>query len=201
LISALALILIDYNQIRFEYIYIYIFNSEERDGLHLIKSFQARLGSEELLKAFLVMRAVWLRRDNFVFQGSFTPPGQLVLRAKNMDVGIADSLQEVPSSTVAVGRIPLKWRVPARGWLKLNWDAALKMQSMRMGIGIVVQNEKGEFVAAMAKVLHFINDPTVAEALAAWHAANLCVDRGFHRVVLEGDSLVVVSALNKVLPI
>jgi ribonuclease HI len=74
------------------------------------------------------------------------------------------------------------------------------MQSRRMGIGMIVRNEKGEFVAAMAKVLPSINDPTVAEALAAWHAVNLCVEKGFHKIVLEGLSLVVVSALNKPLP-
>jgi phosphotransferase system IIA component len=78
-----------------------------------------------------------------------------------------------------VGKIPPKWRVPAGGWLKLNWDAALNMQSKRMGIGIVVRNEKGEFFPS-------INDPTIAEALAAWHAVNLCVDRGFQCRVGRG---------------
>jgi ribonuclease HI len=83
----------------------------------------------------------------------------------------------------------------------LNWDAAVNKQSKRMGLGMIVRDEKWEFVAAMAKVLPSINDPTVAEALAAWHAINLCVAKGFHKIVLEGDSLVVVSALNKPLPI
>jgi ribonuclease HI len=111
------------------------------------------------------------------------------------------SLQKVPSSIGEVGRIPPKWKVPVGGWLKLNWDATVNKQSKRMGIGIIVRDEKGEFVAAMAKVLPSINDPTVAEALAAWHAVNLCVAKGFHKIVLEGDSLVVVSAFNKPLPI
>ncbi len=58
-----------------------------------------------------------------------------------------------------------------------------------MGIGVVVRNESEGVVAALAKAIPFVEDPTAAEAIAAWHAVNLCVDRGFHHVVLEGDSL------------
>ncbi len=35
---------------------------------------------------------------------------------------------------------------------------------------------------------------------AAWHAVSLCVDHGFQQVVFEGDSMVVVSALNQTTP-
>jgi ribonuclease HI len=40
----------------------------------------------------------------------------------------------------------------------------------------------------------------VAEALGAWHATSLCRDLGLARVILEGDSSVVVDALNKEVP-
>ncbi len=132
------------------------------------------------------MREVWLRRNKFVFQRGFIPPEQLVLRAKSTASGFEDALQKEPSSNGIVGRTLPKWQVPAGGWLKLNWDAALNMQSKKMGIGIVVRNEKGEFVAAMARVLPSLNDPTVAEALAAWHVVTVCVDKGFQKIMLEG---------------
>jgi hypothetical protein len=148
--------------------------------------FSWRLDRKELLEVFLVMREVWLRRNNFIFQGGFIPPEQLVLRAKSTASGFEDALQKEPSSNGIVGRTLPKWQVPAGGWLKLNWDAALNMQSKKMGIGIVVRNEKGEFVAAMARVLPSLNDPTVAEALAAWHVVTVCVDKGFQKIMLEG---------------
>jgi ribonuclease HI len=47
------------------------------------------------------------------------------------------------------------------------------------------------------KSFHFIDDPTVAEAIAAWQAVNLCVDKGFRCMALEGDSMTVDSALNQ----
>jgi ribonuclease HI len=125
----------------------------------------------------------------------------LVLKAaKSSSSDFLASLQKVSSTTGEMGRIPPKWKAPVGGSLKLNWGAAVNKQSKRMGIGIIVRDEEGVFVAAMAKVLPSFNDPTVAEALAAWHAVNMCVAKGFHKIVLEGDSLVVVSALNNSLP-
>jgi hypothetical protein len=60
-----------------------------------------------------------------------------------------------------------------------------------------VQNAQGQVVVALAKVLPFVDDPTIVEAIAAWQAVKLCVDRGFRNVVLEGNFLIVVSALNQ----
>lgn len=56
------------------------------------------------------------------------------------------------------------------------------------------------FVAAMEKVLPSIYDPSVAEAVAAWHAVCMCAAKGFHKIVEEGVSSAVVSALNNSLP-
>lgn len=67
-------------------------------------------------------------------------------------------------------------------------------------IGVVIQNESGEVAAALAKVLPLVDDPTAAEAISAWFALKLCVDCGFQQVVLEGDSMTVVSALNQASP-
>jgi hypothetical protein len=43
----------------------------------------------------------------------------------------------------------------------------------------------------------FLTDPTSAEALAAWMLADICVKMGYNDVILEGDALEVVQALNR----
>jgi ribonuclease HI len=63
-----------------------------------------------------------------------------------------------------------------------------------------VRNEVWEVVGALAKLIPIVEDPTAAEATAAWYVISLCVDRGYQQVVLEGDSMTVVSALNQSLP-
>ncbi len=98
------------------------------------------------------------------------------------------------------GRIPPKWKAPAGGWLKLNWGAVVNERLKRIGIRIIVRDEKGVFVAAMAKVLPSLYDPSVAEALAAWHAVCMCAAKGFHKIVVEGVSSAMVSAPNNSLP-
>jgi hypothetical protein len=97
---------------------------------------------------------------------------------------------------MAVEKTSSRWRAPRDGWLKVNLDAALLIQTKKMGIGVVVRNETGEVKAALAKFLPLVDDPTAAKAIAAWFTVKLCVDCGFQLVVLEGDSMNVVSAIN-----
>jgi hypothetical protein len=50
-------------------------------------------------------------------------------------------------------------------------------------------------LAAMATIIPYINDPAVAESMAAWRVVNMCSELGFQQVIFEGDSLLVVLAL------
>lgn len=48
-----------------------------------------------------------------------------------------------------------------------------------MGVGVVVRDEGGRVVAALAKVFPYVDNPTVAETLAAWHAVFYAVIWGY----------------------
>jgi hypothetical protein len=52
------------------------------DGYELVKIFFEKLSSEEVLEACTVARAIWLRRNSFVFAGEFLPPLQVVERSR-----------------------------------------------------------------------------------------------------------------------
>jgi ribonuclease HI len=77
-----------------------------------------------------------------------------------------------------------------------NWDASVDHSGKRMGVGVIVRDDKGEFCAAVASSMPFINDLEVAEAMAAWRAFMLCKEFGVHRAVFEADSFNVVKAIN-----
>jgi len=66
-----------------------------------------------------------------------------------------------------------------------------------MGVGVVVRDEDNFVEATMAKTIHFITDPTVAEAVAAWQVVQFCGELRFQRAIFEGDSLIVVLALRQ----
>lgn len=59
---------------------------------------------------------------------------------------------------------------------------------------------RGDVQAAMAQVIPYLTDPTVAESMAAWRAVSFCRECGFSKMLLEGDSLMVVSELCKINP-
>jgi hypothetical protein len=62
---------------------------------------------------------------------------------------------------------------PSPGWVKLNWDAALIPSAKTMGVGVVVRNEAGEFLAGLAATISYVLDPLIAEVMATWCAMEL----------------------------
>lgn len=67
----------------------------------------------------------------------------------------------------------------------------------KIGVGVVVRDDEGGAVAALARVYPGIDNPTVVESLAAWQAVVFCSDLGIQQATFEGNSLIVASALNK----
>lgn len=65
----------------------------------------------------------------------------------------------------------VRWKKPPVGVLRLNWDAALNKETKTMGVGAVIRNEGGGFVAALSKIVPFIIDPLLTETVDVWYAA------------------------------
>jgi len=51
-------------------------------------------------------------------------------------------------------------------------------------------------VAAACHSVRFLTDPIIAELFVALRAVEFCRNRGFSHIILEGDSLIVITALN-----
>jgi hypothetical protein len=79
--------------------------------------------------------------------------------------------------------------------VKANWDAAIDLQTQRMGVGMVLRDDTGCVLAALSSFIPSVSDPTVAKALALWKTVAVCIDLGVQRLHLEGDALEVVQAL------
>ncbi|XP_019176703.1 PREDICTED: uncharacterized protein LOC109171998 [Ipomoea nil] len=90
------------------------------------------------------------------------------------------------------GSNPPVWSPPPAGYLKCNVDAAVFTNGV--GVGVVVRNEEGKFVAAHGAKLNCFNDPFMAvkEALKCLKINH------FNNVILETDCLNFCSAFNSV---
>ena len=58
-----------------------------------------------------------------------------------------------------------------------------------------MRDSDGKALAMMCDSLDLIQDPVLAEVLAARRAVELCLLMGIRKIILEGDSLQVVQAL------
>jgi hypothetical protein len=117
---------------------------------------------------------------------------------------VKSSLEAFEEANATIGterRLPSNGSVsrkkPPLGVLKINWDAALQQETKNMGVGVVIRDDSGAFVAAISKIVPYIVDPLTAETVAVWHAAQLVCEMGYQHVLLERDSLSVISALKK----
>jgi hypothetical protein len=87
------------------------------------------------------------------------------------------------------------WKPFPFGFYKVNWDVSLNHAQGKVGIGVMAPNSNGKIVAASSSSLHASVALVVAESMAALHAVEFCHGRGFQKIVLEGDSLQVMSTI------
>ena len=71
---------------------------------------------------------------------------------------------------------------------KVNFDGAIFDDLRVVGIGVVVRNEHGEVVTALAEQIPTPDSIFTLETLAARRVVLFARDIGLHHVVFEGDS-------------
>ena len=79
--------------------------------------------------------------------------------------------------------------------MKINYDNATFKDQKKSGIGVVIRDENGMVLALMAKHLQQLYIALEIEAMAASTALTFATQVGFHRGILELDSLVLTTVL------
>ncbi|XP_062165085.1 uncharacterized protein LOC133871676 [Alnus glutinosa] len=165
------------------------------DGRGLLLFFLDRLEIEEMLEALTMTRMIWHWQNTFVFQGVFRSPTQVMAAVHMSLVGFSQAIKKAAKpSNIETVPVP-QWSKPPHGYWKINWDAAISKEKGKMRVDVVIRDEDGRVVAARAKVVSFITEPDAAKSVAAWFAVEFGRKMGCRRLILEGDSMVVVLAL------
>mgnify|MGYP003760198297 CR=1 FL=1 len=92
----------------------------------------------------------------------------------------------------------LKWRPPSGAMYKTQYDGVVFSELGEAGIGVMVQDAKGEVIAALAEKITCPGSLEMLEALVARWAAKFIVELGISCSEFEGDTEVVCSALRTV---
>jgi ribonuclease HI len=171
---------------------------EGADFREIIETIERR-GSNDVVGFFAVIsRELWRRRNSVLHGGSFSPPNVLVCEAKETfeQFSEANDIQRsLTENQTYFGATVEKWRRPPPGSYKINWDVGIDEKKNRLGVGIIIRDAEGKVTAARSLTVQSKPTPVVGEAIGAFYAADFGRDIGVQNVILEGDSLIVVKAL------
>ena len=88
-----------------------------------------------------------------------------------------------------------QWRPPKNNSYKVNFDAATFGSTNSAGIGVIVRDCVREVIGALSLPILMPQSVAVAEALACRQAVKFATKIGLTRVVIEGDSTVIINVL------
>ena len=94
-----------------------------------------------------------------------------------------------------------RWKPPVQELMKINFDGAIFAEEKSSGLGVVIRDRQGLVVASMATRIPQQLQPVEIEAMAASKALEFARELGIAEAVLEGDSQVVIMALNSKSPV
>ena len=97
-------------------------------------------------------------------------------------------------SAIAAARVG-SWTAPDRSWYKINFDGATFVKEDKVGLGVVIRNSEGLVMASLSQLISLPYSVVEVETLVARRALELVVEIGIGRVVLEGDSAVLMQTL------
>nr|GMD40960.1 uncharacterized protein LOC109154289 [Ipomoea batatas] len=82
--------------------------------------------------------------------------------------------------------------------MKLNTDASVDERNGTMGLGWVLRDDKGKFIAAMSVPGNGVFTPSEAEGMAIREALSWLKEKGITKVQVETDALQVVQQLGEI---
>lgn len=88
-----------------------------------------------------------------------------------------------------------KWSPPEQGRLKINVDAAIRMEAEIYTLGMVVRDWQGRFIAGKVMKLRNFDSVFAAEARGVCKALEWAVEMGVQFVTIETDCQLVVRAI------
>lgn len=102
-------------------------------------------------------------------------------------------MQEISKQSNAVQNY---WKPPPAGQFKVNVNAAVKIDQKRTGLGIVIRNLKGKFVAVAMKTTRFLDKVDNVEAEAAKFGLEIAEQARCIPMIIEFDSQEVVNLVS-----
>ncbi|PRQ57087.1 putative ribonuclease H-like domain, reverse transcriptase zinc-binding domain-containing protein [Rosa chinensis] len=141
---------------------------------------------------FMGLWAIWTERNNILWKGVSFQPMNLVQWTSSL---LEDYQKYHPKAVKKKGRPKVKWQCPPSGRLKINVDGAFCLEDGRGGIGVVVRDDSGKGIAALARPFVHAHSILHMEAEACRAGLLLGIYQGWADVDIESDSAILIAAL------
>lgn len=147
----------------------------------------------------MVAWLVWCRRNKIRCNEPSLPTDKILEAAGNMLVEFQQKprVQNLQNQQWSRANPRVRWSPPGPNVVRVNSDGAMFKESNEAGIGIVVRNQDGRVMAAMAEKIHQPASVETLEFLAARRAMLFAAELGFWQSIFEGDSEVTIRALQE----
>ncbi|KAF2308445.1 hypothetical protein GH714_009740 [Hevea brasiliensis] len=142
--------------------------------------------------------SIWEERNSVVWKSAQPAANSCRLRGLRLKREWDDALVSIRAAIPPTADLPTpqEWKKPGPNWVKLNVDIATNVNSGWTGIGMVVRNEMGSFVACKISRMVGLFSPTIAEIMGVREALSWIKDNNWQNVIVESDNLQVVNVLN-----
>ena len=115
-----------------------------------------------------------------------------------------DWLAKFQARQVSLNSVPIhtqptrcSWKPPPSSTFKINFDGAIFQMEKKSSIEVVIRDSRGLVIASCSKVVHQVLGVCDVEAMVATWALSFASNVGVKWVVLEGDSMAVISGLRE----
>ncbi|XP_040987702.1 uncharacterized protein LOC121235424 [Juglans microcarpa x Juglans regia] len=171
---------------------------KEEDFMELWEKLMARLNMSQLEEMTVLFKRVWFKRNESVFEERLSCPRKILISAKEglEEYKKSQRIQRKDDHPSSAASNRHKWQKLEADFVKVNWNASLDLKSKRMGMRIMIRDEKGEAMVAVCDQRKYVQNPTMAECHALWKALELCNDLNIQKVLFEGDANGIVTTVN-----
>jgi hypothetical protein len=175
-------------------------NLHGASDLDIFWDLSSRANEEEFVIISIFAWFIWAQRNRAWACGVVMMPSFLAQKAVDFFIELSQVARVPDPPMIPPPRRSAHWLFPRQNWVKINMDGAVFEDINKIGVGVVIRNDKGDFLAALSSLENWGSSPEDAEAIAATKAISFAASICLFDVILEGDSLNLMRALKDVNP-
>uniref|UniRef100_A0A2N9J5F1 RNase H type-1 domain-containing protein n=1 Tax=Fagus sylvatica TaxID=28930 RepID=A0A2N9J5F1_FAGSY len=146
----------------------------------------------------MICWALWQRRNKIRLHQEVDSIDQVGPKAKCY---LEEYLKEADHKQPQPQPIPkVRWMPPRSHRYKINYDGAVFKKTNEAGIGVIVRDTRGLVIASLVQKVRFPHSVPSIEAWTVKRSIQFALEIGLTEAEFEGDSQIVVTALNDTHP-